>query len=1723
MQIDRLRERNKLFVETEAFHEAKQILEDRGFVTIIGTPGSGKSSVALQLVLEFNETHEYCQLDRIQEWESKINLGSRYIVLLDDLFGATYYDKNRKEGFEYEIRNETFMEMIHHRNVLFIFTSRKSIYKEAEQFLNEKAKAIFLSFLRVDLCDEYKLSVEEKESILRIYANEYTESGRNKKTLIRSVGKLDRFIDEVARIESPIGFPQCVNEFFKDSDILRLGLEFFKCPMKYICSKLDELFNNDKVMYSFLVLLALLNEEHKILERDICNEMKNGVHSNILREIDDHGIQNINEATIETHLLQKYNGTYLKRYTEDDIVGLQHISYLDSICYSYSMKFPTNALARLPYDLSIVKFGLSTSRRLISGYHILLRQNNHEDFTSRLCKELSMGNLQDVCKHPLCSDIVIGDRIVRNIMDKDPSILQLTERDLDVRELFNGSLLYWSAYFGAVGLCKAILERGNLHQIKDKFWLHTQASAALVCACKEGFGIQIIKMLCLMGADPLCRVNISHNYTNIEWCDFCHIQCCTNCLPVDAQGESVDEERLTSIGLDGSRAEPLSPFHAVVLSKSSKVDDQVAMFKELSNFIPDQNMEKKRIVFANVLGYAIRKLRDKDNVVDYILDNDCSADTKNDNGLTPLWYAVQVDNSKHARILIQKGASVNTTDDSEEGKGQSLLMIAKGVKLAELLLQQDPNLLQYVDRDNQGPLHMVQCPEVAKLLLEKGVNVNNKNNNGDTPLHTLQIFTKEAQKILSNAEANDIAKEIADTLLYNGADVSITNNEGKTPLDVAKHSSIAISIIDHMNYGPAELSLKLTMSTNIHLIQKLLKLGGKPDFVLDITESDTYNDRSQPYHLAQSLEKLLHIDDKCSTYVSTALSSSSSDNGFRAYSPVEYSQEAYQYFDLNNYADIVVPLTPILLHAKRGTISEQMLTLIEENIGRIGPSMISSPPVVPTESQETRHGYLENILHHILSPEKTIANVMDVLGKILNVMSRDEINSKNEKGNTPLHLACSRFKVNKLRPRIRQEVVEKLLCHGADSAILNQKGEYPAHRLFYGKCRNISKLLEELLDNRNINIDHESEQGLTLLRMVCNKQTVSPIDADEGLRCVNVLLDHDPPAKCYPQDLNSYLSPILLARQNNIEIFSLLLHRSEHADKSELMQIIDSCIVEPENVLSWKTMRRILNSASDGKFKIKPGCFPDETNKKVPYCCSPEVVVTEEDIEMSIETTKSDRELVSMMICDGEPVNNEKLLEKYMLHYLISCIQCNITNKFNADVNFRDSTGKTILMKIFYSRKMKMNIKQAAEAKSGFPVKNHVLIDAIKFLMTKNVDVNAKDDTGVSVLQHCIKCERGDEFVSAALDVLLENGANANHGTPLFWAIDSKYPRYKVLEILMKDRNVDKTQIYDGKTVVFAYVKKLVDLYKKRIISGDLRDGERTIKLFSKMGLDMDAVPETRAVECGGIPRENGSQAKILYSRRNTQATAMETQNETALQYAVKCFTLYDSAHVLYKSRFVHALLDSNASVNVRDNNGRTVLHQAVMQNNYRERDLLRLLVHHGGDINAVDNNGCSVLHCAISRMNHDTLLTVLFILSHDIEINRQNLNGNTVLHTIVKHSQPNVSQIDRSHDHFRCSPLRTSVLRYLLNHGADVNVTNNDGQTPLDILVNKYNEFRDKECEPRHMVVDMISAIISFELTDKTKLSAIQAAKYLSLEQLVLFLEGNIPAEDLCRRKTNM
>ncbi len=194
--------------------------------------------------------------------------------------------------------------------------------------------------------------------------------------------------------------------------------------------------------------------------------------------------------------------------------------------------------------------------------------------------------------------------------------------------------------------------------------------------------------------------------------------------------------------------------------------------------------------------------------------------TRDDRGNTPLHEAVRNKNQRTCGLLAGKGADIY----AENSYGDTPLMIAfkAGVEVVDWFIT-GPMVF---DRDDEGntPLHTAiqlnASAEVIHSLIDKGADINSRNNRINTPLHNA---------FLSNN------KTAVMVLVEAGADLFSRNGDGKTPLTLSFAMGLDalswIVSIDNINstdqYGNSCLHAAAQYGS-MEAVEYMLNLGGDP-------------------------------------------------------------------------------------------------------------------------------------------------------------------------------------------------------------------------------------------------------------------------------------------------------------------------------------------------------------------------------------------------------------------------------------------------------------------------------------------------------------------------------------------------------------------------------------------------------------------------------------------------------------------------------------------------------------------------------------------------------------------------------------------------------------------------------------------------------------------------------------------------------------------------------
>ena len=232
----------------------------------------------------------------------------------------------------------------------------------------------------------------------------------------------------------------------------------------------------------------------------------------------------------------------------------------------------------------------------------------------------------------------------------------------------------------------------------------------------------------------------------------------------------------------------------------------------------------------------------------------------------PLHDAVLHDNVESVKLLLEKGANIDTLNDDGETPIHMLCSLSYpqyNLEMIELLLEKGANTevcaCRNTRRHSYHPSYKCKCDddehadgplnlacnfgnlELCKLLLKNGANVNSKGEDDNTPLHELFIHCGGG----CNVKFGDRLK-ILNLLLESGANLKALNDDCKIPLDYANMEVVKI-LEEHIAQRMLRRFFRIISAKNIST-----RLRSEPDNLFDPEFSDMR-------------KRILKIDDSCFT------------------------------------------------------------------------------------------------------------------------------------------------------------------------------------------------------------------------------------------------------------------------------------------------------------------------------------------------------------------------------------------------------------------------------------------------------------------------------------------------------------------------------------------------------------------------------------------------------------------------------------------------------------------------------------------------------------------------------------------------------------------------------------------------------------------------------------------------------------------------------------------
>jgi len=248
-----------------------------------------------------------------------------------------------------------------------------------------------------------------------------------------------------------------------------------------------------------------------------------------------------------------------------------------------------------------------------------------------------------------------------------------------------------------------------------------------------------------------------------------------------------------------------------------------------------------------ILYYAIEK--EDESAVEKLITYNADVDLVDNEGNTPIFYAVKKNNLRIINLLKENGADLNHRNSNKE----SLLNITKDSKIKDHLIKIGINSdfsIPIRESINQGNFENLE----ELLKNNENIKLDEIDIEGDTPLIAL---IKRCNSTLKKEDEPKLRKLI-DLMIQKGSNVNSLNKQGKSPLvyaieneneEVIKlliKNSVSLNQKTEDNIFPLNIAIK---RNNINIVKLLVNTGAN----IDISESNSEHKVDPPIITAYNL------------------------------------------------------------------------------------------------------------------------------------------------------------------------------------------------------------------------------------------------------------------------------------------------------------------------------------------------------------------------------------------------------------------------------------------------------------------------------------------------------------------------------------------------------------------------------------------------------------------------------------------------------------------------------------------------------------------------------------------------------------------------------------------------------------------------------------------------------------------------------------------------------
>ncbi|XP_075225813.1 uncharacterized protein LOC142326967 [Lycorma delicatula] len=999
------------------------------------------------------------------------------------------------------------------------------------------------------------------------------------------------------------------------------------------------------------------------------------------------------------------------------------------------------------------------------------------------------------------------------------------------------------------------------------------------------------------------------------------------------------------------------------------------------------------------------------NIIFNIIHNGADINVTDDEGYSPLIYAIKYECDTDVIIKLIDGADVNVIDDNGLTPLDHAVHSCMFKEIIQILIDNGVNINTHDEGNNTLLLYILEHvnynKEHVSFVIQKGADVNICDDKGLMPIMYAVLYSEKS-----------IKTEIISTLIENGADIDAIDKDGHTALCHAffqRHFynvEILILLLDNgatvskylTNLGESETPLIYAVRFRA-LVAIIIELLYSKEDITETVEHTSFLCKLFTLHV--ELAFLLISDHKDLVKKDKPLIF----NIFKYSSEIYFEKLFGPYLDINNLDDVrreslmfvldekgKVNFTKAVLEKRfyAKLVDSESNTLLHCTVFSQTYKCVNYIWMFPGPSKYNIMNCYDNIVEGIVDDD--VDKVVEILERNTNEIKRIMTNFKlyylfyKTKSKEMLIILLDYFDVKNIfdisnnLPSIITAAIRVDMDIKMIQRLIDRGGN-----INHTDVKHVSPLLQSIKSKRNINFIKEILKMGAYVNEICDHAGNSIIHIavinfcyGDDIEVIKLLIDSgaDVNAENFCRELPLMKLPLDACEDLWLELIKGRLHIYQYTIDYSLR---DAFLT---NVVSKKSrIEQFLDILYDNRFPI---VTVNKICNRLLYLALHNNCCTDCFIEI---------------INNGADVNEMKYHDEML--------------NFSADENH---CTKPLLIALQLNRDKEI----------------------ISALLDNGADVNAIDGHGLTPLVYAINKNYNIKIINKLINLGADvNKCDFNGVTPLMCAI--KNINNEIIgRLINTGADVNAMDIY-GRTSLCYAVMYCNDEDVINLLINKGADFSKISDSYDQLWFNIEVVKKS----------DDRFMAELITNRCGDIKTGVFGQ--TFLMYAIE---LNMNKNIIFN------IIRNGADINATDNKGYSALIYSIKY--VCDIDVVIKLIEHGADVNVIDKNGLTPLKHAVHSHMFKEIIQIL--IDNGVNINTHNENDNTLLLYILEHVKYNKEHvsfaIQKGADVNICDnngltpimyailfgekSIKTEIIFTLIENGASTDAVDEDGLTAL-------------------------------------------------------------------------